>query len=218
MGRKKKNTNVMSQPEQIQLVREYLKTGDIKIKERLVLEADGFIRNIINKSFEYPHLEDDMMQEGRAAVSRAIEKFNPDLDYTLANWLHNCIYRALITYVAYANNYNRLRPELTPRFEQMEFLSQDENLDDQILEKISYDEIGFADADWQDSIDYYSQHLTEKEQFVFRGLLEQKKLVDLMKEHPKLSSIQKIKEKIATKLQNLIEKDRSNNFKYNSVY
>ncbi len=221
MGRKKKD-GVMSQKDQIELVKEYFKTGDLKIKEQLILEADGFIRNIIEKKFEYNHLKDDLFQEGRAAVSRAIEKFNPDLNYTLANWLYNCVYRALIDYVAWANNYNRNYPEDTPHFEQIDYLSQDEELDSQTLEKISYEDRGIEDVDWDDSINYYSKFLSEEENLVLRALLERKKLSDFTREYEsennKPIAAQYQQKKIREKLQRRLADERSNNVKYGMIY
>ncbi len=57
---------------------EYAMTKDEKLKNDVIKENEPLIMNIIQKQFNYPNLQDDMMTEGRLGILKAINKFDPE--------------------------------------------------------------------------------------------------------------------------------------------
>lgn len=81
-----------------ELFQEYKKTGDIKIKNQILLKNGGFVKDIVMKKFNYPHIIEDLMQEGLIAFSNCIESYNPDKG-ALTTFSYYAIRNRLLNYL-----------------------------------------------------------------------------------------------------------------------
>lgn len=61
-----------------ELLFKYKQTGDLRIKGLIIENNKGFIKDIINKKFNYPNILDELFQEGMIALSNCIEKYDPE--------------------------------------------------------------------------------------------------------------------------------------------
>lgn len=100
-------------PHNATLVENYRKTQDVKIKNEFIEYNIPLIKNIIEKKFKYPNYFDDLLQEGRLALSKALDKYDPDRGNisTLCYW---SVMNRLKTFMSKTNLYGSRKKRLEP--------------------------------------------------------------------------------------------------------
>lgn len=100
-------------PHNATLVESYRQTQDIRIKNKFIEYNIPLIKNIIEKKFRYPNYLDDLLQEGRLALSKALDKYDPERGNisTLCYW---SIMNRLKTFMSKTNLYGNRKKKLEP--------------------------------------------------------------------------------------------------------
>lgn len=59
-------------------IEEYLKTKDDNLKNKIIVEHEPLVNDIICKRFNYPSEKEDLMQVGRLGILKAIDRYDPN--------------------------------------------------------------------------------------------------------------------------------------------
>lgn len=82
------------------LLEEYNRHQSPKLKDALLIENGGLVREIIRRKFNYPNHYDDLYQEGLIALSNCIDKYDPKRGTTLSSYAYIAIRNRMINYLA----------------------------------------------------------------------------------------------------------------------
>jgi RNA polymerase sigma factor (sigma-70 family) len=95
------------------LLENYKNTNDIKYKNLFIEHNTPLIRQIIARRFKYPSHFDDLLQEGRLALAKAMDKYDSDRGNisTLCYW---SVMNRLKTYMSKTNVFGKRKSMLEP--------------------------------------------------------------------------------------------------------
>ena len=88
-----KNTDRLSHVEEIELIREYKKTGSKRVLDKIVLANTGLVHKLVNK-FPLKNASvgyDDLYSEGICGLLHGIKKFDETKGYRLGTYCYNWI-------------------------------------------------------------------------------------------------------------------------------
>ncbi len=58
-------------------IQEYCANPTLENRNRFIQENTALIHDIVHKKFNYPHLQEDLIQEGRIALDRCLVEYKP---------------------------------------------------------------------------------------------------------------------------------------------
>ena len=82
--------------EDITLAKRWREHGDIKARRRLIQSHLQFVAKIAKEYRKYKVPRDDLFQEGVIALTKAIERFDPERGITLATYAAHAIKGAML--------------------------------------------------------------------------------------------------------------------------
>lgn len=87
--------------EQLELLKRYKETHDLKIKKILISANIKIGSSIILKKYNYPMLYQDLLHESAIAISNAIEKYDVDRGIRFSTYCYVAIRNKLYDYLKY---------------------------------------------------------------------------------------------------------------------
>lgn len=95
------------------LLDQYNITKDNKYKDEFIRKNTALVKKIIDRRFKYPNHFEDLLQEGRLALSKAMEKYDPDRG-SISTLCYYSVMNRLKTFMSKTNIYGKRNIRLEP--------------------------------------------------------------------------------------------------------
>ena len=95
------------------LLEQYQETKDNKFKNEFINKNIPLVKQIIDRRFKYPNYFDDLLQEGRLALSKAMEKYDPERG-SISTLCYYSVMNRLKTFMSKTNIYGGRKMRLEP--------------------------------------------------------------------------------------------------------
>lgn len=95
------------------LLEQYNSTKDDKFKDEFIKKNIPLVKRIIDRRFKYTNYFDDLLQEGRLALSKAMEKYDPSRG-NISTLCYYSVMNRLKTFMSKTNIYGKRNARLEP--------------------------------------------------------------------------------------------------------
>ncbi len=187
-----------------ELFKEYAKSHSIAIRNEIVLNSMGLVPYTIKKYHLYVkgiHNYEEMLQDGYIALIKAVEKFNPSLNFKFSTYAVKCILSLTNNRLDYHKDLSLDSPLKSSAYEDLFLIDTIED-DNVHIEKDVIDQQFYADI--RNKLSYHLDFLELMIITAFYGIGQEAKTYRQIsnKLHLRTKVVQKIKNEAENKLRN----------------